>query len=344
MRETKKNPKPEDSRLKKPFGLKLPVMMALASLAIIIIWNPLHDGVDAQTMVANVTIRISNVPPTVMDMQCCFKNSGDPGYDMLDCRLGGSGNPYVITGGVNYDILCNFTIKDSNGWQDMIDGWVNATWHRESVSHDSPRDYDTLYAVDSCANISFTDGGMEVVYECEFEDIRYWADGGNWNLTVRFSDGETTPQINHTTILMANVTSIWQSSIIDFGAMSPGDLGSQYYEGMVGVHAITNNTGNTIIDLEVSGGSEIMDCTIGEIPITNIRYDRLQYAGYWDACGTLKSYGDWDCDPINLQDCHADCPGTISTANTYWGIRIPETGIGGACHRQILFMGVQANP
>jgi hypothetical protein len=321
------------------------IMLLLAvvglSITTTIITSKLPIDANAASVQANVTIQ--SQPPNLTNIRCCFKDSDTGTYLTGDCRDAGSGTEYTPSGGKPHDMLCNFTVTDPNGWQDMGDGWVNITWHRDNVLWNSALDNDTLYINSSCTSITGSETGTNINYECLITNIKYWADGGNWSLVVNLSDGNSLGIPNKGHILMGNMTSIWQSPSIWFGSMDLSANGSQGHLGVAYIDSATNNTGNTKINLQVNGGAAYMNCTIGAIPISNIGYDTTQSTSMDLTCGNLTSSAAWanTCPAFALSDCADSCPGLTSLKSTYWGIRIPPAGIGGTCNRPITIIGAQ---
>ena len=320
------------------------LIIALAMILALATTTTVPREVAAATV--NASVQIVLLPPNATSIRCCFKDSDQANYNSGYCYNADSGSSYTITGGKAYDMMCNLTVVDPNGWQAMGAGWVNVTWYHTSVAWNSGASFDSMYGNSSCRNVSGSGNGINLVYECGVSGIKYWADGGRWNLLVNLSDGTNagTPALGQ--FIIANVTSIWQSSSISFGSMLPGTAGSQLQADTVNVNSTTNNTGNTVINLEVSGGSGYMNCTIGAIPIGGISYDTTYQKSIATSCGQLTSSNSWDadCSKVNLQNCNSTCPNLEKIAYTYWGITIPSNGVGGLCSCQLMVMGVQANP
>ena len=316
-------------------------LFILAALYIIL-------NVEAQTndpTASLYTVDISNEAPVVSSISCCFNNTGGS-FPAGACLDGGDG--WLPSEGTNYDIVCNFTVTDANGYQDMGDGWVNVTWHRVSVAWNSGLDNDLLYANSSCRNITGTESGNTIKYACLFKNVRYWADAGNWSLLVNLSDGSIVGSPGRDYFTIDNLTTLWQTSSLNFGSMALNANGSQWQPGVVSVNATTNNTGNTVIDLEVEATAANMVCSIGSIPCGNIEYDPTYQkpidgnppAG---ACGQLTAGQIWDadCSELNLGDCTDNCPNLDKTKLTYWGITIPGAGVGGSCSLSITVYAAQ---
>ncbi|MBD3389230.1 MAG: hypothetical protein GF416_09055 [Candidatus Altiarchaeales archaeon] len=295
--------------------------------------------VDAVSVTYQVSV--SGARPSISAVRCCFKESDVGAWADGDCHT--TGESYTPPSAEYYDVMCNFTVSDSNGWQDMTDGWVNATWHHTNVNWDTDWDFDTSYGNGSCKNVTDLKGGEDIVFECQFQNIRYWANGGGWKLLVNSSDGSDLGTPSSTSFTVTNSTSIWQTATIDFGSMAVGETGSAGNTGNADVDAKTNNTGNTVIDLEVNAGAATMDCTINSIGVRNISYDETDDTAIGSACGTLEEAADWDCAAINLNDCEDGCAGATALDYTYWGIRIPS-GVGGSCTLSVTFTGTQATP
>ena len=312
-----------------------------------VLFASLNSNLLLQTVSADdVTyqVDIGGARPSISSVRCCFKDSGAGVYADADCE--DPDGSFTMSEATNYDMMCNFTVTDNNGWQDMTDGWVNVTWRHEVVAWNAAEDEDTLYVNTTCKNVTGTESGTTIVFECGISGIRYWADGGNWTLLVNLTDGTGAGNPGTEYFTISNVTSIWQQTEIDFGTMSPGETGSEAESGTVNVNAKTNNTGNTIIDLNVDGQEDYMNCSIGALSIGAVEYDTVDSTDIDLACGQLTSASIWDgdCSDIGLGDCTDTCPNTEKLTTTYWGLTVPPTGVGGSCSRTIIFAGVQANP
>ncbi len=323
----------------------LSLVGSLVLVSIILIFNGLSTGVDADTGSASYSVTISNLEPSISDVKCCFRDTGGA-YEDGNCYI--EGEAWTPSEGTNYDMLCNFTVTDPNGYQDMADGWVNSTWYHEYVTWNSPLDMDVKYINSSCENLTGSGTGNTIIYECEFMDIKYWADGGEWSLLINSSDGIGFSIPYNANITVDNITTIWQTSSINFGSMSLGQNGSFGDLGNADVASITNNTGNTRISIEVNSVDQQMNCTVGDIVLTSIEYDGDSGGTMESACGQLTSSASWDTDcnagedVITLEDCTNTCPNLLSLDYTYWGITIPTSGVGGTCQVQVIFTATQS--
>lgn len=287
-------------------------------------------------------VQVSNDRANISDIVCCFNVSGGS-FNPSSCKTGGGS--YTISEASNYDMVCNFTVTDPNGYQDMGDGWANITWYRDSVAWNAPLGFDNMYANSSCRNISGTSSGNTIRYECSISGIKYWADAGNWTLLVNLTDGTDAGYPGVSYITITNVTTLWQSPTISFGSMSLGTNGSQSHLGYASINATTNNTGNTRIGIEVQAGQQYMNCSIGAIDANTyyLKYDKAYNLQMETACGALTTTSAWSggCGAnINLQDCSTTCA-TLPLSNTYWGITIPPSGVGGICTLSITVTAVQ---
>jgi hypothetical protein len=310
------------------------IVGALALFAAFAAWQAEFRDVSAQNAQTQVTI--GNSQPTISNVRCCFTNTGLP---FVDSGCKDPGGSYTISEATNYDIVCNLTVSDANGWQDLSDGWVNATWHHADMAAYGPLDYDFRYVNSSCASVAGSGNGNDIDYQCAFSNIRYWANAGQWTLSASSHDGTSAGPQSNSGFVISNVTTLWQSSSISFGSMGLGETGSQGNTGRADVPSITNNTGNTRINLEVQSLTAAMGCAIGNISLDSIRYD-ISAANIDTACGRLNTTSYGGCTKIQLPDCSGACSAQ-STATTYWGIIIPPSGVGGSCNLQMTFTAVQ---
>jgi hypothetical protein len=322
------------------------LLLLLTAFLIAVFYVPLPKTVTAQESVS-MQVGITGQGPSISNVRCCWKDSDTGTYSDSDCATG-VGSPYSITGGEPYDMMCNFTVTDGNGWQDMIDGWVNITWFNgdSGASWSSADDFDNHYINASCKNMSGTETGNDINFECSIPGLKHWADAGNWTLLVNSSDGATPGTPSTTSFRIANGTSIWQTPNINFGTMDLSATGSAPPSGGTGnadVDATTNNTGNTIINIEVEGGGD-MTCTIGgPISVGSIEYDTDDNEPMGTACGQLTAGQAWDgdCTEFDLQDCSDACAAQ-PLDYTYWGITIPAGGVGGTCSLTVTVYGTQS--
>lgn len=297
--------------------------------------------VNADTESISTEVTITGAVPSVGSITCCFREAGSSD-EWADC-----GGSYTMAEATDYEARCNFTVTDTNGYQDMGDGWVNTTWYRSGggIAWNSANDNDNHYTNSSCRNISGTASGTDIDYECHIRNIKYYADGGTWNIHINLSDGENA-NTGSDTIAIANVTSIWQSGNINFGSMNLGTNGSGRLgatgSGACDINATTNNTGNTVLDIYVEGDSSL-SCTVGSIPVGNVKYDVTYDEDMDTACGALSDSSEWGCagEELNLDDCSDAC-GSYPMDYTHWGITIPDEAVGGSCSMTITVSAQQA--
>jgi hypothetical protein len=273
---------------------------------------------DQQTQTSTYQVAVSNQVPTGSGLACCFGNTGQA---LTTC-----GTTYTMSSATNYDMDCNVTISDGNGYLDMGDGWVNMTWYRSSVAWNSAQSNDTLYLNSSCKNLSSTANGNTLMYQCQIKNIKYWADAGTWKLLINSSDGTGAGTPYSTDFTISSVPALWQSSTINFGSMGLGEISD------VNKISITNNTGNARIRITAQASGATMGCTIGSIPAGNISYD-VGNTTFALACGHLDTTDQWwaSCNNLSIPDCSGSCLSPFATNSSSWGISIPSAGVGGSC-------------
>ena len=292
------------------------------------------------TNTSTYSVSVSNQDPTLTGgtIRCCWRVAAGT----YTCAADGG----ILTpaqSGINYSVMCNFTIADPNGWQDFADGYVNATFHKNTVGDTSTLNNDVYYANGSCRNITGSFGvpdANSVSYACDFPIVYYWANYGTWIFAVNISDNSTGPAMGKGSALftLSSYASIIQSATIGFGAMALGANGSSAAANdSVFVPASSANLGNCPINLSVAGtsGATTMACQIGTIPATNIKYNNT-ISPMRGVCGTLSGTDNWGCGSEIVYPCTGACAASSSN-NTYWGIAIPTSGVSGSCSMSLTF-------
>lgn len=76
-----------------------------------------------------------------------------------------------------------------------------------------------------------------------------------------------------------------------------------------------------------------MGCTVGVVPVGNIKYSDIDDTAY-NSMTALTG------DTINLDLNVTQQTGAITTKDIFWKIKIPDTGVGGSCTNTITFTAV----
>lgn len=225
----------------------------------------------------------------------------------------------TLNAGNNKTVYCNATIRDWNGWDDVI--LVNATLFHETSTHESADDGNTHYTNASCFNTG-NDGSFTTEYSCGFDVIHY-ANNGTWtcNLTAEDSFFFTDSLANTTSInelYALNVT-----DTIDYGDLAVTDTSPE-------IPATITNLGNMNINVSVLGygltqGDGLgLVCTQG----SNITVENQRFATSAAVDWTLKT---------PLQQTNQDMAITLNqptdltvpiTFITYWQLYVPPNPFG----------------
>jgi hypothetical protein len=321
-------------RKRQTCGASLITAAAVVTLLLILTQRENAIITDVRADNATYSVTINNTNPTITSVICSFNDTGAPLIGFMT-----PGGSFTMKQATNYDLLCNVTITDPNGWQDLTDGWVNMTWHRDNVAWNAINSNDSHYSNSSCKNN--TGNGDSMTYECLVPSIKYWADAGTWKVAINSSDGTNFGTPAEYSYTITNVSTLDQTAQINFGVMNLGENGSSGNTQLVDKTAVTNNTGNTIITLQVQALTSAMNCTIGAIIPGNISYDKTSKSIH-SACGNLTASPAWasGCTKLSISDCSGSCS-TPSVDTSYWGVRIPSSGVGGSCQLQVSFIAAQ---
>jgi hypothetical protein len=249
-----------------------------------------------------------------------------------------------LTEGTTTTLVCNGTVEDWNGWQDIIA--VNATiYENVSYNSNSPNDNNFHYTQTSCTNSSRNI--TTLMFSCSF-NVWYYANNAGWNCNMTAKDGSnatdndidpSNPVIN---ILAAlNLT----TNVMDFGEMQPGETTTNAAEPVINV----TNSGNVNINLSVDGfglsdGDGLaMKCDVGNISLGNLRYNVSNDQGFatnmWNLTDSKLPSGI----PFYTVNRRVDDGDTLkinSTNPTYWKLMVPPGVVKGFCNGTVTFSAV----
>jgi hypothetical protein len=226
-------------------------------------------------------------------------------------------------------VLCNATVSDQNGYQDV--NASNATMYHQSSSSSAADDYNVHYTNNSC---SFTGGsGNDRNVSCAFT-LHHEALNGTWTCNVSARDSaNATGSSNWNNSVDQLVSLAVLEDSIAFGTMSPGQNSS-----FANSTNITNK-GNVVIDILVSANAD-MSCSVsGLIGVGNISYNHT--SGNYDSMTQKKlsitpgteSLFDLGISGIITAD------GVAASKKEYWAINIPS-GVRGVCNNTVTVTAV----
>ncbi|MDF1497940.1 MAG: hypothetical protein P1P85_01100 [Patescibacteria group bacterium] len=223
-------------------------------------------------------------------------------------------------------ITCTATVTDENGYADITS--VEAKLYRTGVGAGVADNDNNHYTLTGDANCIPSGGsGNTENYTCAFS-VQFFAEptdasapiysADNWTcqVTPSYSGGPGTAATD--TIEMGTLNALNVTANINYGTLGLGNN-----SGASPQTVTVTNTGNTLMDPQVSSAAA-MTCTIGTIPVANQEYSNATF--------TYGSGTDLSATPTTLNLSLAKPTTTTPvTDNSYWGIGIPGTGVGGSC-------------
>jgi hypothetical protein len=305
-------------------------LLLVALFAILLSFAVVLNVSAGKTAGSTYEVEIGNELPSASGQTCCFLLGGE----VQACYTAGQEIDVVGSAGDEYEILCNITVSDLNGYEDILH--VNASWHRSNVARAGAQDNDNRYLNVSC-NTAGSGSGNSITYQCIFENIKYWADAGNWNLSLNMYDTTGGPNDDTKLFTIGDLLAINQTTTIEFGSMALGENGSEgTTDNTVHKPAVTTNLGNTGVRMGVQANSASMSCTLGSIPLENIKYANSDSTSMVAICGALTDADAWGCANLDISDCSGACA-SPSDDTSYWGICIPLEGVSGTCSVELTF-------
>ena len=289
-------------------------LIALAFILIISIVLRYTGAADVST-----SAEIQNTAPTVDTIR--FATSA---YGTDDLTTSG----ILPNIGTDRTIHINGQITDLNGENDIASSTLALTFYRVSKGVSCTVDKNDCYSVNTCAT-TYTDGdNTQITYNCEVP-LAYWIDGtdsssiyesDSWAARIVISDTAGLQAASIGTIEMNSLLALNLPDSIDYGTRSLAEVSSS----TTNIETVLNQRGNTKADVEVLGTT--MSCSaLGTLPIDAQAWSLTDtdYASGAALTGsfvpTLRN--------INLR---TDDANELS-ANLYWNIAIPATGVKGTC-------------
>ena len=225
-------------------------------------------------------------------------------------------------------IHVNGQITDLNGEADIASSTLSLVFHKTTSTNACTADKNDCYRITTCAT-NYTDGDdTQISYNCEVP-LAYWVDAtdaasiyesDNWTAYVAVSDIATAQGTLTSTIEVNSLLALNLPEAIDYGTRSLGEISSS----TTNVATILTQRGNTKADVEVSGTD--MSCTLlGTIPVAAQKWSLTDVN---HAAGTALTTS--AAAAARNLDLRTDDASEL-TANLYWNIAIPATGVKGIC-------------
>ena len=321
LNKVKNMKKIEESNTGEYVGMSVLISVFLLVLLAALFLAPFTTTVSSDvndTFQANVTV--GNAVPNITQI-----NFNDTVPTNPNITLNADNNTNVM--------MCNATIMDGNGWQDI--SVVNATfWHAVSGSIGASDDKNNHYTNTTC---SITGTGTTATAVCKVF-FEHEATNGTWNCTISAKDGASSTVSNSTSTNVEQLVALWiNETAIHFGSMSVGMQSSTANQTNV------SNQGNVKIDIQVAGNAD-MTCTgSGAIGVGNISYNITGGAYDTMSANKLSTTLSSTLTAFNLvsEGLTPFVENEIASNLTYWTINIP-TGVRGECNNTITISAIMS--
>jgi hypothetical protein len=244
-----------------------------------------------------------------------------------------------LTAGVTTPLVCTATINDPDGYLDISN--VEATFYRTSLGYMAANNDNNHYST-SC--VGGSGSGTNRPYSCTF-NVQYHADAtdvgspnasDDWScrITPFDSDGEGVSDVDYIEINSLTAIEV-PNQLVLTSAIEPGEqTGNQ--NAILGI----TNVGNTALNVQFSGTdlcTAYPSCASGGvIGVNNIQFKEV---GFTYGGGITLTSG------IQLgvfTITKATTSPSNQSQNTYWGVAIPTSSIGGLYTGAVLLTGIMA--
>ena len=260
---------------------------------------------------------------------------------------GDSAPPINLTSATTTQVKATFTVTDDNGCSDLDSGALDtdAIFYRTGVGSSCTPDAENCYNMSCTQDVGSCTGGADTTatYTCT-SAVQFYADPTDAGSTYSASEWTVTatPQDNadgggtnaSNTAEMNSLTSLSVTSTISYSALSLGGN-----TGTSDQTTTVTNAGNRAIDTQVggygnaSGDGYSAKCTVGNVAVAYEKFATSASTAY-----ASKTALQSDQSPNTISNNIAK--GASSTANVYWGMGLPASGIGSSCSGYIVFTAV----
>lgn len=257
--------------------------------------------------------------------------------------IDGGASTIIPTPGETTDVTITATVTDADGCDDISS--VEAVFYRSGVGADAPDDDKNHYTAgcsavaNSCSGADDTEAEYSCVvpsaYFVQPTDSSSSHPSEYWQATVTASDQVGSGTASTDTIEMSSVVSVKLLGTIDYG-----DLGLGQDTAEANQQVLVENAGNYPIDFEVStygvtpGDGYAFVCDSGSIPAENLKYSVGEFT--YQHGGEQLNH-----EPKHVQVGLDPSEGLPRIYTLYFGLRIPTSGVGGACSG---FLSISAVP
>lgn len=202
----------------------------------------------------NVTVTVTNTAPSIGSITCTQ-------------ALGGVDFPFTPTAGANFTVMCQATITDANGWQDINQSSFKAAFTPGGLAAENNSDDLNSHYTNGTNSNAGTDcawsgsGGTDIVVTCGFYVMSY-VDSANWTAIFRVTDkiitGSGAAVQNANTLSGNEIASVLgmdsvggaAAALVGFGSQP---LGSVLENGTANIQIF--NVANRDMDISIREGS-----------------------------------------------------------------------------------------
>lgn len=229
------------------------------------------------------------------------------------------GSPITLTENTTTSISVVGTVTDTDGFLNI--SYATGTLYRSGVGASCATNDNSCYRVASTSCPLTSCAGNSCTATCTFQNVQFFAEptdvgtysGENWAAGISVYDASsatgfaTSSGVELNTLYALNVT----------GAIAYGSVGSGSDTGSSNQTATVTNTGNALIDSQLSGTD--MTFTVNTILVSNQKYSTSTFT--YSSCTTCTNLSTsptaYD---INLAKPTNTTP---VTTNIYWGLAVP---------------------
>jgi len=221
----------------------------------------------------------------------------------------------TLTENTTTNVVCEAAVEDADGYADITS--VEARLYETAQGAAGTADDNHRYILTGAPAVYCSGSGTSGTCSFTFA-AQFFANPAGWTCQVTPTDTVGAGTADTDTITMNTTLALNISGDIDYGILGLGNNSESSPKTIT-----VTNTGNAAMDPQVSSGAA-MGCDMGTIPIANQEYSA---ATFTYGTGTDLSV------TATTLDLNLPKPTSITVVedDSFWGIAIPGTGVGGNC-------------
>lgn len=304
---------------------------------------------EAQDITATIN-NVAPVPDGASDKICLGSTTGDNASISACSEL----TSITLTAGTTTSISYFVQVSDTNGIDDVEATGTGVMFDDNTQTSACTDDNNDCYSDSACAKITPAIDATTAWFRCDFS-LQYYANpttaAGEWDVSFSVDDNAAA-----TGTLSTYTTEVDELVAGTFPTVAYGTVALGFTSATGDNQEVTHtNNGNVTLDIQVALDDDdtnaAVDCTTGEIDVTNFTFDRDQSGtpgdlGYSAATKTLATTAqDIDIDisqrtndsavqgPTNPRISYG--AGGDDSAYSYWNINVPASGVLGSCSEEL---------